>query len=177
MTNTLTISRELIIRCERVAHDAGFVQLAYELSEILAAPAVERQEPAEWRYRFTHRGELSKWFPVDSYMKLYNIGNDPAYEIQPLYTSPPAPVAVDDLQAIQDRHEAWMAGVEQGKAESELGAIKESEEFEKWRNAQIDVLIRNGYPEGAEAFRNLGSVQWAGWQARACLDKVKEMNR
>lgn len=70
-----------------------------------------------------------------------------------------------------------MAGVEQGKAESELGAINESEEFEKWRNAQIDVLIRNGYPEGADAFLNLGSVQWAGWQARACLVKVKEMNR
>lgn len=62
-----------------------------------AAPAVERQEPAEWRYRFTHRGELSKWFPVDSYMKLYVIANDPAYEVQPLYAEQPAPVAVTDL--------------------------------------------------------------------------------
>ncbi len=55
--------------------------------------------------------------------------------------------------------------------------INENAEFEKWRNTQIDVLVRNGYHEGAEAFRNLGSVQWAGWQARACLDKVKELNQ
>lgn len=50
--------------------------------------------------------------------------------------------------------------------------IDENAEFEKWRNTQIDVLTRNGYQEGAEAFRNLGSVQWAGWQARAAIDKV-----
>ncbi|KJZ41352.1 hypothetical protein [Pseudomonas fluorescens] len=66
---------------------------------------------------------------------------------------------------------------EQQMKELTAPTINENAEFEKWRNTQIDVLIRNGYPEGAEAFRNLGSVQWAGWQARACLDKVKEMNR
>lgn len=49
-----------------------------------------------------------------------------------------------------------------------IGA-QENAEFENWRNTQIDVLVRNGYTEGAEAFRNLGSVQWAGWQARAQL--------
>ena len=60
----------------------------------MVGPVVQRHDPAEWRYRFTHRGELSKWFPVDSYLKLQSIGNDPTYEVQPLYTSQPAPVSV-----------------------------------------------------------------------------------
>lgn len=47
--------------------------------------------------------------------------------------------------------------------------IDESVEFEKWRSEQIDVLDRNGYPDGAKAFYGLGSVQWSGWQARARL--------
>jgi len=63
---------------------------------------------------------------------------------------------------------------EQQMKELTAPTINENAEFEKWRNTQIDVLVRNGYPEGAEAFRNLGSVQWAGWQARACL---KELNQ
>lgn len=51
--------------------------------------------------------------------------------------------------------------------------INENSEFEKWRNAQIESLIRTGHVEGAEAFRNLGSVQWAGWQARASVTSSK----
>jgi hypothetical protein len=66
---------------------------------------------------------------------------------------------------------------EQQMKELTAPAINENAEFEKWRNTQIDVLIRNGYLKGAEAFRNLGSVQWSGWQARAYLDKIKELNQ
>jgi len=47
--------------------------------------------------------------------------------------------------------------------------IDENAEFEKWRNEQVAVLERNGHPAGARAFRELGSVQWSGWQARAML--------
>ena len=85
-------------------------------------------------------------------------------------------VPVDSLEAIKDRHDAWMAGVENGKASASV-VFDENAEFEKWRNTQIDVLIRNGYLEGAVAFRNLGSVQGAGWQARSYLDKVKELDQ
>lgn len=45
--------------------------------------------------------------------------------------------------------------------------MDEWEVFNKWRYEQADSLRRCGYPDGAQAFINLGSVQWAGWQARA----------
>lgn len=47
--------------------------------------------------------------------------------------------------------------------------IDESAEFEKWRGEQIASLQRMGYPDAAKAFRNHGSLHWAGWQARAAL--------
>lgn len=47
--------------------------------------------------------------------------------------------------------------------------IDESAEFEKWRGEQIASLQRMGYPGAAKAFRNHGSLHWAGWQARAAL--------
>jgi len=70
-------------------------------------------------------------------------------DLSPLYASQPAPVS----------------------------AINENAAFEDWRKEQISSLVRMGYPDAAKAFRDLGSVQWAGWQARACLDKVKELNQ
>jgi hypothetical protein len=39
------------------------------------------------------------------------------------------------------------------------------QKFEEWRKEQIASLVRMGYPDAAKAFRDLGSVQWAGWQA------------
>lgn len=45
----------------------------------------------------------------------------------------------------------------------------ERQAFDRWRHLQADALERMGYPEAAEAFLRLGSVQWAGWQARAQL--------
>lgn len=41
----------------------------------------------------------------------------------------------------------------------------ENQRFEEWRSEQIASLIRMGYPDAAKAFRDLGSVQWAGWRA------------
>lgn len=48
--------------------------------------------------------------------------------------------------------------------------VDESAEFESWRKEQIASLVRMGYPDAAKAFGDLGSVQWAGWQARANLN-------
>ena len=45
----------------------------------------------------------------------------------------------------------------------------ENKEFNSWRKEQIASLIRMGYPDAARAFNELGSVQWAGWQARSAL--------
>jgi len=41
----------------------------------------------------------------------------------------------------------------------------ENQKFDEWRNEQISSLIRMGYPDAAKAFRELGSIHWAGWQA------------
>jgi len=40
-----------------------------------------------------------------------------------------------------------------------------NQKFEEWRNEQINSLVRMGYPDAAKAFRDLGSIHWAGWQA------------
>ncbi|MBC3489876.1 hypothetical protein [Pseudomonas taiwanensis] len=47
----------------------------------------------------------------------------------------------------------------------------EEKAFEVWRKEQIASLLRMGCQAAATAFRDLGSVQWAGWQARAALEK------
>lgn len=41
----------------------------------------------------------------------------------------------------------------------------ENQKFEEWRNEQINSLVRMGYPDAAKAFRDLGTIHWAGWQA------------
>jgi len=90
-----------------------------------------------------------------------------------IYTSPPAPVAADELQAIQDRHEAWMAGVEQGKAEALV------------MPEQIELVAQTIYQQWSDRD---GFLSWvpkgnsimqdeARSIARACLDKVKELNQ
>ncbi|MGG5223461.1 hypothetical protein [Pseudomonas syringae pv. coryli] len=55
-------------------------------------------------------------------------------------------------------------------AQAGAAKVDESAEFEEWRKEQIASLVRMGYPDAAKAFRDLGSVQWAGWQARAKLN-------
>lgn len=47
----------------------------------------------------------------------------------------------------------------------------ENANFDAWREDQIAALIRMGYQDAAKAFRDLGSIQWAGWQGRARLAK------
>ncbi|WP_163007868.1 hypothetical protein [Pseudomonas viridiflava] len=58
-------------------------------------------------------------------------------------------------------------------AQAVAAKVDENAEFEKWRKEQIASLIRMGYPDAAKAFRDLGSVQWAGWQARANLKTLQ----
>lgn len=172
-----TIEMADIMRALEKVRDAPVLtsNQCWDLAQALnaAAPVVERQDIQDWAI------DHSAWRPILTLKGCSVIeAEDAAYVLSLVLRdqSPPAPVAVSEIEAIHERHEAWMAGVENGKA-SAGPAIDENAEFDKWRNTQIDVLVRNGYPEGAEAFRNLGSVQWAGWQARACLNKVKELNQ
>jgi hypothetical protein len=246
MSGKIEISREQVQRAldaiEQVGRRYEFIDFAFvravkaEISKILAAPVVERQEPTAYWYQHAPDREPGLCFGPT--------GTIPGGVVKPLYTSPPIPVADDLVRLLtrariyargefRDEIDACLAGktapvsvaaeqtpyqpkgewsfercedgaivIKNGKdwtviksgegpiyeqflyrfceqqiKELTAPTINENAEFEKWRSTQIDVLVRNGYPEGAEAFRNLGSVQWAGWQARACLDKVKEMNQ
>lgn len=99
MTNTLTISlalAERFISDSSDAEGAGEVVIQRadweELRAILAAPAVERQEPSHWADAYDNT--------ITASHKSHNekLGGAPAMFVelytQPLYTSPPAPVAV-----------------------------------------------------------------------------------
>jgi hypothetical protein len=152
MTNkTVTMSRELaeklalpVIDGEKLLPDR--FQARAELASLLAAPVVERQEPV---------AEVDRLY--QGYLKWTAWGQLESPRLPDgtkLYTSPPAPVAADELQAIQDRHEAWMGGVENGKA-------------------SVAVVLperRDNYPD-----TNAEWYQAHGWNA--CLDKVKELNQ
>lgn len=74
------------------------------------------------------------------------------------------PVAVDEQQALQDRHEAWMAGVEYGKASMVLPERKVSPTRESFEDTEL------GWEEWVEEC--LKVTEW-----NACIDKVKELNQ
>lgn len=49
----------------------------------------------------------------------------------------------------------------------------EEKAFDDWRKEQIASLLRMSCHDAATAFRNLGSVHWTGWQARAALERAE----
>ncbi|MGW7235489.1 hypothetical protein ACWGIE_20195 [Pseudomonas fulva] len=49
----------------------------------------------------------------------------------------------------------------------------EEKAFDDWRKEQIASLHRMNCHDAATAFRNLGSVHWTGWQARAALERAE----
>jgi len=122
------------------------------------------------------------------------------------HTSQPAPVSVDELQAIQDRHEAWMAGAENGrsevarlKAENDLlrGGMKGDYDLDAWLDWAKEASFLRTLLKGATIeFRKCsdwicreveaGTSSATYWAIRmrkqaelidARLDKVKELNQ
>lgn len=104
MTNTLTISRELAERLADFLEDHVFGSaIEVELRVLLAAPAVERQDPVAFIVELTdpNNGHLRRrglhWHSLETLRDTRDwkewAGENIAKE-QPLYTSPPAPVVV-----------------------------------------------------------------------------------
>ena len=145
MTNKLEISRELAaILADEHAPFQQLMAAKARLRELLAAPVVERQD---------HVAEVEREFDNDcGHVHLLQDLPDGTK----LYTSPPAPVAADEYQALLDRHNAWMAGVENGKASLVLPDRKE-----------VDRVLSNG-----TRIHDAGAIQW-----NACIDKLKELNK
>lgn len=155
MTNdkTVTMSRELAERLDS-PHSSVRNAAIESLRRILAAPVVDRQEVfGFWRVPigFPLQGMFVRW-NEESAQHIANASD--VFDFHMLYTSPPAPVAVivDETQAFAD----WMHQV--------VAEVK--------HNGGVNKIQRKDMMSLAEE-----KSAHDAWQARACLDKVKEMNR
>lgn len=159
MTNTLTISREHALRLIKgdASKGANALQLIDawkamdELRALLAAPAVERQDDPVMKLEAERLlegdGEYSVSFVKSGWLDECRKTGGTFF----LFTSPPAPVAVDE----RAEFEVWVR--------KELPGIV------------IDLAPIMGFYKGDDGPRL--DDMFSAWQARACLDKVKEMNR
>lgn len=174
MTNdTLTISRELrallaapVVEASNKCGRCGASTVegcnylgCYFLESGNGAPAVERQEPVvidldavDWE-TIQQAADESNWMP-NEYMRnewVADVCNFLKYGRAD--TSPPTPVAVE---------------------------IDERAEFEKWvikelPGIMIDIAPVMKFYKGDDGPRL--DDMWSSWKARACLDKVKELNQ
>lgn len=169
-----------------------------EFARLLAAPVVERQDPV---YQVRSHGSCC-WEDISG-ESLYVCAAQPEeYEIRKLYTSPPAPVAADIVHdrayrngmmagfsfGIRGDEDGYAKAVERYDAEihaakSEQPAPVAADERAEFENHYRDRIMGNR--TGVRFLRSAsGSYldsevreMWSGWQARACLDKVKELNQ
>lgn len=158
MTGTIEVPRDLL----NAALDLS-TKARKELRALLSAPVVERQPTGQWRIPVNgdwfygtkeqcerERAEYETTFTAEDYAEAGVVAPEQ------IWSSPPAPVAADESQALLDRHNAWMAGVENGKASLVLPDRKE-----------VDRVLSNG-----TRIHDAGAIQW-----NACLDKLKELNQ
>lgn len=202
MANDLKISRALADRLTRAypaeitdqetmqAMRIEALAALDELRALLAAPAVDRQEPVGFRYR-AHGGHW-EWMdesPFADGREHYKLGGE---ELQPLYTSPPAPVAdgtTSDKYRAELYDEVWQKARDMGfnnvtDALAKLSApvavvIDERAEFEKSVIGKAERFHPDLSKYGIDGEYKHAQLQyaWDLWQARACLGKVKEMNQ
>ena len=157
-----------------------------------AQPEGKQGVPAAWRFKEYSDNPKSQWLYTEKESRV-----PPGRTSQKLYChAKPGPVAwtesdVLDFLSVALRH-AECSGLapsdildglrymaEKGRpahhAQPATAKLDENTEFEIWRNDQIESLERMGYQGAAKAFRNLGSVHWTGWQARAKLNGVSKV--
>ncbi|MDT3611993.1 DUF551 domain-containing protein [Cronobacter sakazakii] len=92
----LSVRYRLLAKIHDGSESQAWEESALIVEELLALRKErERAEPVAYRYRFRPTREAAgKWILVDT---LEEANPLPKYEIQPLYTAPPAPVADDSL--------------------------------------------------------------------------------
>jgi len=143
--NDMLVSRELL---ERLFSDEpdGYVtrmNARQELLALLAQPADQQGGPAGW----AHENGLKE-------LQERKSGTWPFITCLSSHKSP-----VDGVTVALYRH-----------AQPATAKVDENAEFYKWRDEQCASLERIGYTDAAKKFRELGSIHWAGWQARAKLN-------
>jgi hypothetical protein len=163
MTNkTVTMSREMAERLIKGNASEGATALQLfdawkamdELRALLAAPVVERQEPVAWvnPYALTSFSENEKQWVRTPVSLAENRANGYTH---PLYTSPPAPVVVEERAE-------FVAWVRREWPQAPLSNVR-------------DLLPKNDPRYGEYCDETLQRA-WVGWQARASLDNVKTLN-
>jgi len=181
---TVTMSRELVRRAAcNLTSSCDAYKIQQELLEALAAPVVERQEPVGevtgLCYSYLYEGNQK---PVVSFDK-----NRQWSKGEKLYTSPPAPVSVDERAAFEAAASRYsfmdtsdfVNGQYHGSDETQAA-------WELWqmRAAPVAVERHTMYSVMAAVtltptIPTLTSNQFhaLAMELNACLDKVKEMNR
>jgi hypothetical protein len=199
MSSKISIDRGLLAEVEIALRQTGVdVSLSADLRKILAEPVIEVPPVSEDIDLLNIRiSQLTVALDQSSKAQLenYHMATRAWTELAELQATIEQLTAENErLKDGQGEAVAWMALNRDGfpekclKSDPEgfpvyrsqpapVSAINENAAFEDWRKEQIASLVRMGYPDAAKAFRDLGSIQWAGWQARACLDKVKEQNQ
>ncbi|WP_162619254.1 DUF551 domain-containing protein [Cronobacter sakazakii] len=124
-----TISNERLESLQRQFKEEGFNDISdSEIMQLVEENLAlrkerERAEPVAYRYRFRPTREAAgKWILVDT---LEEANPLPKYEIQPLYTAPPAPVADDSLP-----YDPQIAEYEQMMEAEQAQAGTTSQQFE-----------------------------------------------
>lgn len=216
MSKTIEISREIAQRLLDGCHLLGIPRespIANELRDLLAAPAVERQESVVSEADLIAAGfgyPMSKEDAVKAYKALLQPRTDhPTNEDcehcagcgHDYYGDPcvgcckPSPVAfttqgmldiakqiplTGSISAKVTKDERWNVPLYTSPPAPVEVVLDERAEFENYYRDRI-----MGNRTGVRFLRSAsGSYldseireMWSGWQARACLDKVKEMNQ
>lgn len=169
MTNKIEITRDLLEdflnhRDNGDWYNGVWITHLDRLRSLLAAPAVERQEPVAWRYTIDNQWMFTDIPPEDW---LNPVTTDD--EVTPLYLHPaeqPAPVAVVPVLSFVDGIEAAAKFVEKrmddyvnehGSEDPETGSLELPGTGDEYVGELMEI---------ADSIRAL-----------ACLDKVKELNQ
>jgi len=164
MNVKIEISRELLQRyvSSVEAHNYGF-DGDDEVRAVLDAQAVERQEPVAWITKCKLSGLIEQAEPNEK-------ASNPEHwtDAFPVYTSPPAPVAVVLPQ--RDHVHEWDINDHGAATVCSICGIKSSDEAQSKPTISLPdpMKHRTDFPA---AYRRYAK----GWNA--CLDKVKELNQ
>lgn len=139
----------------------------------------EKAEPVAYRYRFRPTREAAgKWILVDT---LEEANPLPKYEIQPLYTAPPAPVADDSLP-----FDPQIAEYEQMMEAEQAQAGTTSQQFESlagkavvpegWKLVPIEPTpdMREAFHQANEEWEDAGATWSPDHQWKAMLAAAPE---
>ncbi|PPX97184.1 DUF551 domain-containing protein [Cronobacter sakazakii] len=153
--------KQLEFSVKQSAFDSVRQELETELqiARVALAALREQAEPVAYRYRFRPTREAAgKWILVDT---LEEANPLPKYEIQPLYTAPPAPPVVPDelvYKLLDIAKRAAEEADECANAEFSDNSMKHAREIAEWeRRAAMLSLVAAGWIACSERMPELNT--------------------